>query len=256
MSEKKKKISGKSILSCIVSLVVGIAGVLGAQTVFKNDTSNKNVNTNNNSNNQKQEQSITININGQDVEINKNNAQTIYGNLEAEKDKLSVTVDELNSELDDYKQYGKEALVSINPNYDSAKVSLFAFEPVNFNEWKKNEGSLKDSLGNEYDASMPYVVMQGDSYGEYYPNGKFQKLKFTVAANESMTIDETSTVTVMIDDDLTVLTIDNISRKTEPKSYTVDLKGAHFVKIICSNSSGTWYANRAKVMLLDATLIK
>ena len=45
-----------------------------------------------------------------------------------------------------------------------AKVSLFAFEPVNFNEWKKNEGTLKDSMGHEYDASMPYVVMQGNSY--------------------------------------------------------------------------------------------
>ncbi len=253
--------STMKIIGWVVSIVIAIIGTFGATTAINNKNNNKNSNKNDNkqtqnqTQEQKQEQNISITINGEKVEINKDNAQEVYGDIENERDTLQLTVDNLNKELKDYKQYGKEALVNINPSYEADKVSLFSFDSVNENNWKKNEGSLKDSLGNTYDASLPYVVMGGGSYGEYYPNGKFKKLKLTIAPNENMEVDRTATVKVMIDDDLTVLELKNVSRKTEPKSYTIDLKGAHFVKIYCERTSPGW-DSEIGIMVLDATLIK
>lgn len=256
MSEKKKKITGKSILSCIVSLVVGIAGVLGAQTVFKNDTRNENSNANNNSNNQKQEQSITININGEEVELNQGNAQNVYNKIEDEKNELNSQVgtlqeenENLNTELSKYKEYGTDALVSKNQSYDEKKVSLFAFDTVEGAYWEPNEGSLNDSLGNTYNVSLDYIVLNGDSWATYYTNQKFSKLEFKLAPHESMEQGTSCVVKVFADDSL-VFTSDEFSRTCEAEKYTVPLKNAKFVKIVCENS---W---NARLLLLDATLIK
>ena len=208
---------------------------------------------------QTQKQSISININGQQVEINEDNAQQLYGDLEDnnealndEIDNLKETNEALSSENAKYKAYGTDALVSLVKEYDSDKVSLLAFDPVNSYDWNKNEGTLNDSLGYGYTVTLPYLVMWNGSYAEYYTNHNYSKLKFKIASHEEMGQENTSQIKIYADDIL-VFTSPEFDRKTESESYVVDINNAKFIKIECVRSSG--YGN-SKLLFLDSTLEK
>ncbi|MCQ2485795.1 MAG: NPCBM/NEW2 domain-containing protein [Clostridia bacterium] len=203
-------------------------------------------------------QNITVNIDGKEVDINKDNAQDVYDEIENDKNSLSSQVEtleeknqDLNSELARYKEYGTSALVSKNKSFDSNRISLLAFEPVNQHNWNPNEGTLKDSLGNIYTVSLDYLVLDNGNYGEYYTNGQFSKLQFRLAPHETMGQDSSAVIKVFAND-LLVFTSDEITRKSEAETYTVDINNAKFIKIVCEGING-WDNN---VMLLDSTLIK
>lgn len=245
-----------TVIGWLVSIVVTIIGTYGATTAYHNQT---NVNTANSNNNyQTQEQKIIIQVDGENIELNQDNAQKIYGDLEDEKSDLNEEIENLkesneslNSELSNYKQYGTAALVSKNKSYDSDKVSLFAFEPVNKTYWESNDGTLKDSLGNNYTVNLDYIILGGYSCGEYYTNQNYSALQFTLAPHESMSQDSAAVVKVFADD-LLVFTSDEITRKSEAESYTADISNSKFIKIICENIG---YSG-AEVLCLDLTLIK
>lgn len=258
MSNKKDdKISKKTIIGWIVTIVAAIIGALGITTVANNN--------------------IVINIDGKNVEIDKNNAQSVYSSVENKVDELSKQIDELekeksnldsqvnnlreekdslNSELKEYKEQNeyiaKDSDVTVNPNYSKKEVSIFSFTPVDSTNWvsRINEGSTIDSLSNEYEVHKPYIIMDGYSYAKYYTNGQFSKLKFKIAPHESMTGRVTLAITISTDSG-NVKTIDSIDCSFIPKDYTIDLKGSDFVTIQCNSG---WTS--ANVLLLDATFYK
>lgn len=234
----------------VISIVVAIIGTYSAAAQEQNQGQV-----------QSQEQSISININGEQVEINENNAQKVYDNLEENNEALSNEVNSLkeenealSSENNKYKAYGTDALVSIDKNYASDKVSLLAFDPVNSKDWEKDKGTLKDSLGNDYTVSLPYLIMDSGAYSEYYTNGKYSKLSFKIAAHEDMGQGVFSQIKIYADDIL-VFTTSEINRKTEMKSYTVDINNAKFIRIECIRTENSNW-DSARTLLLDSTLEK
>lgn len=215
---------------------------------------------------QAQSQSITIVVDGQEVTLNKSNAQNIYQEiadkvivaeanmteLQSQVDSLEKDNDALATENEKYQSFGMDALVSKNKNYDSTKVSLLAFDPVNSEEWKSNQGSLKDSLGNNYSVTLPYLIMNNATYGEFYLNGEYKTLEFKLAPHEDMNNGTEAQIKVYADD-IMVFASPNISRKTELQTFKVDIGNAKFVKITCERVVGSY---SSAVLFLDSTLIK
>lgn len=246
--------STKTKIGWLVSIIVAIIGTFGATSVAMNQNQNQSQ-----SQSQQQNQSIVVNINGESVELNQNNAQEVYNDLENDNNELSDEVEQLrkeNDELSDqnaqFKKYGTDALVSKEKDFSENKVSLLAFEPVNSNAWKANEGTLKDSLGNIYTVSLAYIIVNHDAYGEYYLNNAYSKLEFKLAPHENMGQEARVQVKVYADD-LLVFTSEEISRKSESKTYAVDIKNAKFVKIVCERVE-SW--DNASLLVLDSKLIK
>lgn len=241
----------KTIIGWVVSILVAIIGTLGVSQISNTATSTSTSTSN-------QNQSITINIDGQSVEINEDNAQNVYDKIEDDKNNLSSQVEtleeknqNLSSQLARYKEYGTAALVSKNKNYDANKVSLLAFEPVNQDDWHPNEGTLKDSLGNTYTVNLDYLILNQGDYGEYYTNEKFSKLQFKLVPHETMRQDSAAVIKVFADD-LLVFTSDEMTRKSEAETYTVDINNSKFIKIVCESIHGY----DPNVLILDSTLIK
>lgn len=234
----------------LITIIVAIIGTYGAATQEQNQNQT-----------QSQEQTISININGEQIEINEDNAQKLYNNLEDNNEALSNEINTLkeknellSSENAKYKLYGTDALISKDKNYDSDKVSLLAFNPVNSNGWNNNEGTLKDSLGNNYNVSLPYLVMDSNSYSEYYTNGIYSKLSFKLAAHEDMGQGVNSQIKIYADDIL-IFTSSEINRKTEIESYTVEINNAKFIRIECVKTENSGW-NSARTLFLDSTLEK
>lgn len=255
MDSKSNKKRWVTIGGWIVSIVVAIIGTYGAVASSQSQFQS-----------QEQNQSIVLNINGEEVKIDQDNAQDVYNELEekintadtmltelqTKIDSLEQTNDVLESENEKYKGYGMDALVSINKNYDTDKVSLLAFAPVNSNDWNPNEGTLKDSLDNDYFVTLPYVIINAGSYGEYYTNGMYKTLEFKLVPHETMDQSNVSQIKIYADD-LLVFTSKNIHRKTENETYSVNIGNAKFIKITCEQIEGRY---NSSVMLLDSTLIK
>lgn len=244
MAQKNKTLI--TFVGWVVTIVAAIIGTYGATTQAQNQT---------------QSQSISVNINGEQVEINEDNAQELYENLEDNNEALSneinslkETNEALSSENDRYKSYGTDALVSKSKNYDSNKVSLLAFNPVNSSGWNKNEGTLNDSLGYNYSVSLPYLLLDSGAYSEYYTNGMYSKLSFKLATHEDMGQGTASQIKIYADD-LLIFTSSEFNRKTEAESYVVDINNAKFIKIECvKTEGGSW--DQAKLLFLDSTLEK
>lgn len=259
MDSKSNNKKWITIVGWIVSVVVAIIGTYGA-------TSNSQSQEQEQSQNQSQSQSIILNIDGEEVQINQDNAQDVYNELEekintadtmltdlqTKINSLEQTNDVLESENEKYKSYGVDALVSKDKNYDADKVSLLAFSPVNYNSWDPNEGTLKDSLDNNYSVTLPYIIIYDNSYAEYYPNCAYKTLEFKIAPHQDMGQNNISQIKVYADDIL-VFTSQNIHRKTEMETYSVNIGNAKFIKITCEQIEG-W--ENSSVMLLDSTLIK
>lgn len=231
--------SAAKIIGWIVSIAVAIIGTFGATSKYQSNTQN---NTQNQSNSQSQ--NISIVVNGEKVELNKDNAQGVYDKIEEENKNLST-------ELEHYKAYGTEALVSKERDASADRVSLFAYEAVNSDYWEPSSGSLKDSLGNNYSVTLAYIVLKNRSYGEYYTNLQYSKLQFKLAPHESMGQDAAAVVKVYADDVL-VFTSKEVTRKSEEQTYTIDLNNAKFIKITCECVRGY----DGNILCLDSTLIK
>lgn len=255
MDSKNNNKKWVTIIGWIVSVVVAIIGTYGATANSQAQEQSQN-----------QSQSIILNIDGEEVQIDQDNAQDVYNELEekintadtmltdlqTKIDSLEQTNDVLESENEKYKSYGVDALVSKDKNYDADKVSLLAFSPVNSNYWTPNEGTLKDSLDNNYSVTLPYIVIYNSSYAEYYPNNAYKTLEFKIAPHQDMGQNNISQIKVYADDIL-VFTSQNINRKTEMETYSVNIGNAKFIKITCEQIEG-W--ENSSVMLLDSTLIK
>lgn len=246
--------SMKVVVGWIVSIIVAIIGTFGATSVAMNQKQDQSQ-----SQSQYQNQSIVVNVNGEEVELNQNNAQEVYSNLENDKNELNDEVEQLKKENDKlsdqnakYQKYGTDALVSKEKDFNESKVSLLAFDPVNSYRWEANEGTLKDSLGNIYSVTLPYIIINEGQYAEYYVNNTYSKLEFKLAPHESMGQDAHVQVKVYADD-LLVFTSEEITRKSESKTYSVDIKQAKFIKIVCERVQG-W--DDASVLVLDSKLIK
>lgn len=240
------------VVGWLVSILVAVIGTFGLTSYSANQNQHQT---------QAQEQSIYINIGGEQIEINEDNAQGLYGDLAENNEALSDEVDSLketnkalSEENERFKAYGTAALVSKIKDFDSDKVSLLAYDPVNSNNWNKNEGSLNDSLGNNYSVTLPYVILGAGSFAEYYTNGGYAKLQFRIASHESMAQNNVSVIKIYADDIL-VFTSTEFGRKTESELFAADITGAKFVKIVCERTSGSSYDNSC-ILFLDSTLEK
>lgn len=89
--------SMKVVIGWVVSIIVAIIGTFGATSVAMNQKQTQDQNQNQGQS-QQQNQSIVVNINGEEVELNQNNAQEVYNNLENDNNELSVEVEQLKKE--------------------------------------------------------------------------------------------------------------------------------------------------------------
>lgn len=251
---KNKKIILK-ITGWIVSIIAAIIGTYSiSSSIIKQDQ------------NQRQQQALYINVGDDKIELREDNAQAIYDELDSKVKvademltELEVKIDSLKDENNKlfeenkkYQGYGTDALVSKEKDYDANKVSLLAFSPVNASQWEPNQGTLKDSLDNNYSVTLPYIVIHSGSYSEYYTNGLYKVLSFKIAPHESMSQDTAAQVKVYADDIL-VFTSQDIDRKTEMQTYSANIDGAKFIKITCERILG--YGD-SSVLILDSTLEK
>ncbi len=243
----------------IISIVVAIIGTHSA-TSTNNKQEMEQV-LNNNANN-----SIVVNIDGVEEELDSSEAQTLYDDLKVKVSTADTMLTELQSKIQSledrnaelatenerYEKYGMDALVSKDKDYDANKVSLFAFNPVNSYRWEPNEGSLKDSLDNDYSVSLPYIIAGDEAYGEYYTNGHFSKIQGKIAPHENMSNNNTVQLKIYADDIL-VYSSKDINRKTESFEFNVDINNAKFIIISCERTAG--YDN-SDLLIMDATLTK
>ena len=258
----RKSSSKKWIIIIGGWIVTIVAAIIGTFTVSSGG--NQEVKQGNNSNNANN--SVVVNIDGYATELDSAKAQNLYNDL---KDKVTSademlselqtkiqSLEDQNSELasknERFENYGVDALVSKNEAYDSEKISLFALEPVNSDCWEENVGTLKDSLGNNYTVTLPYIVIDSGSYGEYYNNGRFSRLQGKIAPHEEKAQENLTQIKIYADDIL-VYSSSDIDRKTECFEFDVDINKAKFVKVSCEMTSG--YGN-SNLLLMDATLVK
>ncbi len=247
------------VIGWIVSLIITIIGTFGVTSAVYNNQIEQTINSGDNS-------TITVNIGGESITLNPENAQNIYSELEQKIITADSLLEELQTKVDGlesentaleienrkYQNYGTEALVSIDKDYDSDKVSLFAFDPVNSSSWTVNEGSLKDSLNNDYSVNLPYIIASSSSYAEYYTNGKFSKITGKVVPHKSHG-DEASAQMRIYADDMLVYSSADITRKTECFEFDVDISGAKFIRISFDVSPS--YGS-SRLLVMDTTLIK
>ena len=247
------------VIGWFVSIIIAVIGAFGAAASSYNQKIEQAINTSANN-------SVIVNIDGERITLDSEKAQSIYNDFEVKMSDANSQLSDLQEEIDNLKiensaletenkkfeNWGTDALVSKDKDYDADKVSLFAFKPVNSDYWEPNQGSLNDSLNNEYSVSLPYIVVSDYSYGEYYTNGKFSKLKCKIAPHEEHPSDSSVQIKIYADDVL-VYSSSDITRKTECFEFEADISNAKFIKIIFDTTSGY---STSKLLIMDATLIK
>lgn len=166
------------------------------------------------------------------------------------------------SKLDEYSSY-----FSSDKKFTDKKDYYAGLAPVNLTEmeyfsrssWSNNvETVAKDHLGNEFSNCFVEAVGNcGADYVEYYVNGKYVSISGTIAASENQYVHEIGRVEIFADDEL-VYTSKNVTAKTDPFDFKVDISGKKYIKIkVCAikNSVDDNWSD-ASLILANVTLNK
>lgn len=143
-----------------------------------------------------------------------------------------------------------ERLVSEYEYIDSMQpIYLDELTPVNYdsNMWPKwTYGvTLTDTLGNTYDDYKCAIRLgmyesnfwQGTSQAEYYLGKEYRTISGEIAP-EDKTSTQGQCRLVIYADDVCVYRSEPITRKSTKMSFTVDIAGADFIKIVCEGING------------------
>lgn len=122
-----------------------------------------------------------------------------------------------------------------------APISITSLKEINSDIWGKwNEGTASDPFGNDYTSACNYVHIkrwdQTKSYVEYRLYGKYSTLTGVIAPHADNDEEKVSCLQVYVDDEL-VYTSPEIGRKTDAISFSVDITGAEYIKIVIQRES-------------------
>lgn len=165
------------------------------------------------------------------------------------------------SKMDEYSSY-----FSTDKKYIEKRDYYVGLTPVNLTEmdtfsengWPNPKGFAKDHLGNEFSNCFVVTVIDcGSDYAEYYVNGKYNSISGTIAASENEYTYEIGRVEIYADDEL-VYTSKNVTAKTDPFNFKVDISGKKYIKVkvwaIKNSYDGNW--SNATIILANVTLNK
>ena len=131
-------------------------------------------------------------------------------------------------------------------------VSLFDLAPVNSNRWNPNQGALEDSLGNQYSVLMPYIILDGHAFGEFFVDSRYSLLRGSLAPHVNLGSNSNVQFMVFADDKL-VYSSAGISRTTLPFDFEADISGAQFVRVRVS-CTDYWNQSVANILVMDMAL--
>lgn len=143
-------------------------------------------------------------------------------------------------------------------------VYLDELTPVNYdsNMWSKWQYgvTLTDTLGNKYDEYACAIRLgmynsaywRGTSQAEYYLGKAYRTISGEIVP-ENKTSTEGQCQFVIYADDVCVYRSEPITRKSAKISFTADISGAEFIKIICEGLNGQ---NSCYFYLIDPKLEK
>lgn len=122
-----------------------------------------------------------------------------------------------------------------------APISITALTAINSDIWGTwNEGAASDPFGNDYTTACNYVHIkrwdQTKSYVEYRLYGKYSTLTGVIAPHADNDEEKVSCLQVYVDDEL-VYTSPEVGRKTDAISFSVDVTGAEYIKIVIQRES-------------------
>lgn len=162
------------------------------------------------------------------------------------------------SKLDEHSSY-----FSSDKKFKEKKEYYAGLTPVNLTEmdyfsrgnWNNNvESVAKDHLGNEFNNCFVEFASEDPDYVEYYVNGKYLSISGTLAASEEQDVDKAGRVEIFADDEL-VYTSKNITAKTDPFDFKVNISGKKYIKIrVCPLKDSIWYSTG--IILANVTLNK
>jgi len=130
---------------------------------------------------------------------------------------------------------------------EARPISLLSLTPVNSSRWTPNSGVLEDSLGNHYEAVMPFIVIPDQSFGEFFVRQEFSTLRGRLAPHRDLRQDRTASIRVYADGQL-VYASPEISRTTLPFDFEVNISGAQFITV---RNTGTHWGH---ILALDMVL--
>ena len=158
-----------------------------------------------------------------------------------------------------------ERLISEYEYIDSMQpVYLDELTPVNYdsNMWSKWQYgvTLTDTLGNKYGEYACAIRLgmynsaywYGTSWAEYYLGKEYRTISGEIVP-ENKTSTEGQCQFVIYADDVCVYRSEPITRKSAKISFTADISGAEFIKIICEGLNGQ---NSCYFYLIDPKLEK
>lgn len=139
---------------------------------------------------------------------------------------------------------GEELLGSKLEEIENNKpVPLSGMDAIN-GGWDWNVGTPTDPFGTTYSDVANYTIIAVGSLGyaeeeyvEYRLYGEYKSLSFKVVAHSEIPEDGCGTVQVYADDTL-IFTSEEIRRKTDMQSYTVDISSADYIKIVIKADKG------------------
>lgn len=119
---------------------------------------------------------------------------------------------------------------------DAAKPTpIDMLEPFDSEHWEWNKGEPVDPFGNDYSASCNYSIH--DYYGEYSIEyrvyKKYVTLTGVVAPYYNCEDERSAYIQVYADGEL-VYTSPSVSRRTDALTFTADVSGAEYIKIVSS----------------------
>lgn len=162
------------------------------------------------------------------------------------------------SKLDEYNSY-----FSTDKKFKDKKEYYAGLAPVSLTEikyfskgrWNDNVVTVaKDHLGNEFNNCFVEVACDSIDYVEYYVNSNYVSISGTLAASEEMDVDNAGRVEIIVDDEL-VYTSGDITAKTDPFDFNVNISGKKYVKIRVSPlKDSIWYS--AHIILANLMLNK
>ena len=168
------------------------------------------------------------------------------------------------NKLNEYNSYfGEKDDFIEKKEYYAGLAPVNLTEMKTFDESKDWEGpvfSASDHLGNSF--SNCYVQGPYTSYGsryeyvEYYVNGKYTSISGTIAASINQDVDHIGKVEIYADDEL-VYSSQNVTAKTDPFDFKVDITGKKYIMIkVWTVRTGDTWGDHAFVIIANAKLNK
>lgn len=161
---------------------------------------------------------------------------------------------------------GEELLASKLGEVENNKpVPLSGMDAIN-GGWDWNVGTPTDPFGATYSDVANYTIIGVGSLGyaeeeyvEYRLYGEYKSLSFKAVAHSEIPEDGCGTVQVYADDTL-IFTSEEIRRKTDMQSYTVDISNADYIKIVIKADKGhigtSSMSGENVILLMDCILSK